>query len=62
MKVKLKLCPLDRVDEEKITAELLSEVIVCGAESWFVQVTLAPTLIVTELGMNAKFWIVIDVG
>jgi hypothetical protein len=28
----------------------------CGAESWFVQVTVVPTGTVTDAGTKAKFW------
>lgn len=34
-----------------------SLMMVCGAESWFVQVTVVPVGTVTDAGTKAKFWI-----
>ena len=36
-----------------------SHLSLCGAESWFVQVTVVPFAIVRVGGLKAKFWIVI---
>jgi hypothetical protein len=47
-------CPFDRVPDEISLPE--SEATVCGAESWFVQVTVAPALTVNVDGAKAKFW------
>ena len=37
-----------------------SHLSLCGAESWFVQVTVVPLAIVRVGGLKAKFWMVIE--
>ena len=36
----------------------VSEVTVCGTESWLVKVTVVPALTVRDPGLKAKFWMV----
>jgi hypothetical protein len=38
--------------------DVASLTIVCGVESWFVQVTVVPFGTVTDGGLKAKFWMV----
>ena len=37
-----------------------SEAIVCGAPSWFIQVTVVPVFIVSVAGLNSKFLIMTE--
>ena len=56
MNVNVKVAEFDSVPESKETGPLVL-VAVCENESWFVQVMLSPTWIVTVLGEKAMPWI-----
>jgi len=49
--------PLESCPESKAP---LSEVTVCGAESWFVHLTIVPTFTVSDDGEKAKVWTVTE--
>jgi hypothetical protein len=55
-----KEAPVESESEEKAVWEPVSEMIVCGAPSWFTQVTIVPVFTVSGEGSNAKFLIAME--
>ena len=51
LKVKLNVPPLDNVP---LLKSPVSDVTVCDVESWFCQITVDPTVMVTDEGEKAK--------
>lgn len=59
VKVNVKEAPVESESDTIETGEPVSETIVWGALSWFVQVTVVPLFTVSGVGTNAKFLIAI---
>ncbi len=58
--MKEKDCPVPRVG--LANSWVISLTTVCGAESWFVQVTVVPLGISTDAGLKRKAWMVTATG
>jgi hypothetical protein len=52
--------PFVKDSDVNATTDSGSEAILCGAPSWFIQVTVVPVFIVSIAGLNAKFLIAIE--
>lgn len=60
MKVNWYDAPFASDSDVNATTDPGSEAILCGAPSWFIQVTVVPVFIVSVAGLNAKFLIAIE--
>jgi hypothetical protein len=54
------VAPFASDSDVNATTDPGSDAILCGAPSWFIQVTVVPVFIVSVAGLNAKFLIVIE--